>query len=478
MAPRVFILGAGVCGLAAAYRLLENEPDAQVTLLESEDRPGGLARSLTVDGQVTDLGPHRIFTELPDVQAFLEDLAGEQLETVRRSSRMWLQGGWIDYPPKPAEITRHLGIGEVARAGLSYLGHKAARLAGAGRGEPESFESLMRGAFGPELYRLLIAPYARKVWKVPPSEMHADIARVRVSAGGLDQMVRKLLLREKEEKITAVKQFYYIAGGVERLVDKLRAGVEEKGGRIVLRRNVRSLKPTGEGGWRVAARSPEGGNAVYTADTVVSTLPVGELLDMLLPTRPDARIERARAEFRFIENILVCFVVNRPQVTESQWLYFPEKGLLFNRGYEPKNFHRSMGDAERAMIVMEVTCHPGSKISRAPDKQLVRRCLEGLEQTGILNREEVRSTLVHRIPNTYPLYDLGYRDRLEMVWDYLREFPALLSAGRQGLFLHNNMDHSIHMGFRAAERILENPANPGPGFYSEVERFLAFRIVD
>ncbi len=478
MGLRIVILGAGVCGLAAAHRLLQNDPSLDVTILESEDRPGGLARSLTVDGQVTDLGPHRIFTELPDVQAFLEDLVGDELETVRRRSKMWLQGGWIEYPPKPAEIARHLGIGEVARAGLSYLGHKAARMASTSfRGE-ESFESLMKEAFGPELYRLLIGPYARKVWKLPPSELHADIARIRVSAGGLDQMVRKLLLRQEDKRPTAVKQFYYIAGGVERLVGKLREGVEARGGRILLGRTARSLIRKDGGSWQVNAEGPRGGNAIYTADVVISTVPVGDLLAMLLPLRPDPRVERARGELRFIENFLVCFVANRPRVTDAQWLYFPEKDTLFNRGYEPKNFHQSMGEARSGMIVLEVTCHPGSKIWRATDRQLVRRCLQGLERTGILRPDEVRSTLVHRIRNTYPLYDLEYRDRLARIWSYLREFPSIISTGRQGLFLHNNMDHSIHMGFRAAERIAERPSSPAPAFYNEISRFQSFRIVD
>ena len=184
MSRRILILGAGVCGLAAAYRLLENDPTLHVTLLEQEERPGGLARSLTLNGQVADLGPHRLFTELPDVQDFLEDLAGKELEEVTRSSRMWLRGGWIEYPPKPLEIMQHLGIGKLAGAGASYALHKAGALLGGGGNERESFESLMTDAFGPELYNMLVAPYARKVWKVEPSQIHADIARVRVSAGG------------------------------------------------------------------------------------------------------------------------------------------------------------------------------------------------------------------------------------------------------------------------------------------------------
>lgn len=476
---RILILGAGVCGLAAAYRLLEADPSLDVTILEREERAGGLARSLTINGQVTDLGPHRIFTELPDVQDFLEDLVGPELETVKRSSRMWLRGGWIEYPPKPLEIMKHLGVVRLAGAGASYVFNKAGSLLAGESGRRESFASLMTEAFGPDLYEMLVAPYARKVWKISPSRIHADIARVRVSAGGLDQMVKRLFVREKEGEITAVKKFYYIAGGVENLVKKLRAGVEQRGGKIALVREVTGLREVLGGGIEVAVRHVETNRReTLLADSVVSTIPISDLLGMLLEIHPDDAVQKARGELRYIANFLVCLVVDRPSVTDSQWLYFPEKDTVFNRGYEPKNFHASMGTAEQSMIVLEITCHHGDAIWNKTDEQLIKATIRGVERVGLLNRREIVATHVHRIPFTYPLYDLDYRDRLSRVWRYLEQFPQLISCGRQGLFLHNNMDHSIHMGFRAAARLREGHENPAREFYSEVRRFQKFRIVD
>jgi protoporphyrinogen oxidase len=479
MSRRILILGAGVCGLAAAYRLLENDPTLHVTLLEQEERPGGLARSLTLNGQVADLGPHRLFTELPDVQDFLEDLAGKELEEVTRSSRMWLRGGWIEYPPKPLEIMQHLGIGKLAGAGASYALHKAGALLGGGGNERESFESLMTDAFGPELYNMLVAPYARKVWKVEPSQIHADIARVRVSAGGLDQMVKRLFIPEKEGQITAVKKFYYIPGGVEELVKKLRAGVEQRGGRIELVREVTAIKEFRTGHLQVTAVNRESGKSeTHQAENVISTIPISDLLAMLLTQKPDEAVAKARSELRSIANFLVCLVAKRPRVTDAQWLYFPEKDTVFNRGYEPKNFHPSMGTKDQSLIVLEITCHEGDETWNRTDEQLIRATIRGIERVGLLSAKEIAATLVHRIPNTYPLYDLDYRRRLGRVWKYLEQFPQLISSGRQGLFLHNNMDHSIHMGFRAAARLLEGHESPAREFYTEVRRFQKFRIVD
>jgi protoporphyrinogen oxidase len=478
MGRRVLVLGGGVCGLAAAWRLLEQDPTRQVTILEREERPGGLARSLTVEGMVADMGPHRIFTELPDVQEFLNDLAGDQLETVRRHSLMWLKGGWVEYPPKPAEMIARLGLGRLGRAGASYVAHKAAALVGADRAREESFESLMIDAFGPELYNLLVGPYAEKVWKMPGAEIHADIARVRVSAGGLDQMVKKLILPEGKGPITAVKKFYYIAGGVERLVHKLRAGVEQRGGRIQLIREVVGIRDYRTGHAEVTATARDtGAREVHQAEEVISTIPVADLLGMLLERSPDGAVASARAGLRTLSNFLVCLAIDRPRVTEAQWLYFPGRDTVFNRGYEPRNFHSSMAPDGRTLLVLEITAHPGDETDRRSDAALLEATLRGLERIGLVERREVIGSLVHRIPQTYPIYDLDYRDRMATICRYLTRFPRIISCGRQGLFLHNNMDHSIHMGFRAAHCVLNEP-DPAAAFYAELRRFQQFRIVD
>lgn len=459
--------------------MLERDPSLDVTVLEQEDRPGGLARSLTVDGQVTDLGPHRIFTELPDVREFLKDLAGEELETVKRASKMWLRGGWIEYPPRALEVARHLGLGTLAGAGASYAGRKAAALLGQAGDEHESFESLMMDAFGPELYRLLIGPYARKTWKVDPSQIHADIARVRVSAGGLDQMVKKLFVGERKGQITSVKTFHYIAGGVENLVKKLRDGVEQRGGKIRIVRHVTAVKEFRTGHLQVLALNKKSGKQeTHQAEKVVSTIPIDDLLGMLLKNKPDAETERVRGEMKYIANILVCLVAKRPRVSEAQWLYFPEKDTVFNRGYEPKNFHASMGTRDASMIVLEITCYEGDEYWGKTDGQLANATIKGIGRVGLLGRDEISAAHVHRIPNTYPFYDLEYRDRMRQVLRYLEQFPNLVSAGRQGLFLHNNMDHSIHMGFRVAHHLGSSEKNPAAAFYHEVPRFQQFRIVD
>ncbi len=502
----VGILGGGVCGLAAAYQLLQKRPGLQVTVLESEDYPGGLARTLTFSGLRTDLGPHRIHTELAGILDFLRDLVGEDIVEVCRSSRMWLDGRWVEYPPRPTEMLRLLGPFRLAGFVASYA---AARLFGVGTTHTgkENFRSEMERAFGPKLYEFLVRPYTEKVWKSPPETLHADVARVRVSAGGLNRLVKQAFLGSKQPSdAAALKTYHYIRGGIGLLAERMAGEIIARGGILHLNRTVVGLQPGTQShpprnasGWQVShAASPGSESTAQSAqlsrihseppphedlqnsrfDAVLSTLPVTDLVRFLGADETNPSVAKAAGDLRFLANLLVYVVVNEPLRTQNQWLYFPHPDLIFNRGYVPANFDPTLARHDKAVLCLEVTCFPGDATWNLDNAQLAARVAEDIAKTGLVRRNSVQDVHVFRIPYTYPFYDLDYRDKTDRIWEHLANVEGLLSVGRQGLFLHNNIDHSVYMGLEAADALLADPVSPGPGWYRRIREFQGFRIVD
>src|SRR5215207_3311334 len=116
MSKHVVILGGGVAGLAAAYRLLQLQPGWQVTIVEKADRVGGLAVGWRNDEFAADLGPHRIYTELTEIEALLPELiAKDQMITVQRRSELLLGGHYYRYPVRATELLRVMGPLRMAR---------------------------------------------------------------------------------------------------------------------------------------------------------------------------------------------------------------------------------------------------------------------------------------------------------------------------------------------------------------------------
>ncbi len=77
-AGEVVIIGAGPAGLTAAWELTKRGRTA--TVLEADSVVGGISRTVERDGWRFDIGGHRFFTKVPEVEAvWHEILAGRRL---------------------------------------------------------------------------------------------------------------------------------------------------------------------------------------------------------------------------------------------------------------------------------------------------------------------------------------------------------------------------------------------------------------
>ncbi len=463
--------------MAAALRLGESGRFAPL-ILEREDQPGGLAKSLHFKGVSTDLGPHRLHTELPEVEALVSSVAAPSLYKVQRRSRIFLRGKFLNYPPSPLETAAHLGVSRVARFGASMAFGAIKPRSSA----PETYESLMRRAFGSSLYEFMLRPYSQKVWKTDPAQIHPDTARVRVSAGSLAKMISGLIRREKRGSETALREFRYVKGGVETLVRHLVENARKAGAELRISNSVDAIELHPDSTQRrfraMAVRTCT--DERLETDALISTVPLPVLLGQLLPSLPElAAAREAASGLTYLNIIFVCVIVKRKIISGDNWLYFPEPEWIFNRAYESKSFDPEMGPEDRSVLCVELTCRPGDATDRETDENLAREVIAQMVKTGLFHADEVDERLVYRLRYGYPLYSLDYRERLNAIFAGLRSISNLLTAGRQGLFNHNNTDHSIFMGLRAADALLaDDGRSPAERWYETVEQFKHFRIVD
>ncbi len=483
---RAIIIGAGVAGLAAAVRLGEGGR-YQPLVLEQDATAGGLAKSHHYKGFVTDYGPHRIHTELPEVDRLISAVAAPSLMTVNRASRIYLRNHYLTYPPAPLDMLRRLGLWQMSKFMAGFAG-EVIRSAPA----EETYESLMCRAFGRPLYEFLLKPYSEKTWKINPAELHADTARVRVSAGSLARMITRLFKREAKGAETSLKQFRYVKGGIENLVRHLRETAERHGAQLELghevlrlelndQRRVTGVKTISPGAADAPSPyAPPGSPELFPGEVFLSSAPLPKLLDKLLPHEPflgDAR--KAATGLRYMSIIFVGLIVNRDKISNDNWLYFPEPHLVFNRAYEAKNFDESLAPSGQSLLCVEITCRPGDPIEQESEQALASLVIGQMAATGLFRKDEVTESFSWRIPYAYPVYTLDYAERLDTVLAGLRQVPNLMTLGRQGLFNHNNMDHSIGMGLRAADLLNAMPAADAvQTWYETAGIWKKMRIVD
>ena len=105
---RVVVLGAGPGGLTAAYLLAKQ--GVPVTVLESDAIVGGLARTAQYKGYRFDIGGHRFFTKVDEVNALWHRWLGPEFLRRPRLSRVFYNGKFFHYPLRAFNALTNIGL--------------------------------------------------------------------------------------------------------------------------------------------------------------------------------------------------------------------------------------------------------------------------------------------------------------------------------------------------------------------------------
>ena len=95
MSASYCVVGGGISGLVAAYRLrVAAGPDASITVLDPADRLGGVLRTERIGGQPMDVGAEAFVARRPEVPALLAELglSGKQIATTGARPLIYSEG--------------------------------------------------------------------------------------------------------------------------------------------------------------------------------------------------------------------------------------------------------------------------------------------------------------------------------------------------------------------------------------------------
>lgn len=294
--PRIVVVGAGISGLTAAYRL---QASCDVTVLESSDRIGGHVRTEETGGLLLEWGPDSLVAHKPAGERLCRELGlgsrllrlrsgGSRMQVVFDDRLHQVPDGFLMIAPTrlmPLLTTPMLSLPGLLRAGLE-------RFVPARREtEDESLERFVTRRWGRQLYERVAEPVfgglfsadARRLSaKACIPRMHAmENAHGSVAAGLSGMMAAHGAAQRPRAGV------YALDGGMGVLVDALAQRLPQ--GALRLQTSVRSLESFGSG-WRVALDQGE----TIEADAIVLACPAFvasrllEGVDHEIATRLDA----------------------------------------------------------------------------------------------------------------------------------------------------------------------------------------------
>ncbi len=469
---RTVVVGAGPAGLTAALEL--GKLGLEGVVFEADEVVGGISRSVLFQGCRMDMGGHRFFTKVPEIEALWHEILDGDLLVRRRMSRIYYRNAFFDYPLKVGNALRGLGLVESARVVASYLHTQLFPIA-----DERTFDAWVSNRFGRRLFEIFFKTYTEKVWGMPCSEISAAWAAQRIKNLDLVTVVKNALsgngTRSSDVVVSLIERFYYPRLGPGMMWERCRELAASHGIETHMRSRVVRVHHDGTRVNEVGVVGADGEERREPCGSLISSMPVGSLVCAMDPPAPKA-IQDAARSLRYRDFLIVGLIVDREYLFKDNWIYIHAPEVRVGRVQNFKNWSPDMvGDPGVSFVGLEYFVNRGDSLWTMPDDQLVEMAASEAQTIGLFERHEVGAGTVVRVPRAYPVYDGEYETHLQVLRDWIDRFDNLYTVGRNGQHRYNNQDHSMLAGLGAARNVAGArldlwSINEDATFHEEVER--------
>ena len=492
---KALIIGAGPAGLTAAYELLTKSKDIEVIVFEESDCFGGISKTVNYKGNRMDMGGHRFFSKIPEVNAWWDHMLPMQghptyddiilhrpmpvtkggpdpekedrvMLTRHRVSRILFDTKFYDYPIslKP-ETFKNFGLLTTLKVGFSYLGSMFHKL-------PETnLENFYINRFGRKLYSMFFEYYTENLWGRHPSEIDASWGAQRVKGLSIVAILKDVfgkIFKKKNRKVetSLIEEFKYPKLGPGQLWDVTAAEVEKLGGTIIKNAKVTKIHKNAENKLTGVTYVKDGKKVQVDGDYVISSMPVKDLVGGMNDVPADAARIAAGLPYRDYMTLGVLVpkinLVNKTHIKTVNnivpdcWVYVQDRNVKLGRFQIYNNWSPYMiKDLEHTVwIGLEYFVNEGDEYWNMTEKEFAKIGVSEMIKLGLIDSPDVVLDVhMEKVKKAYPAYFDTY-DEMDKLVDYLSSIENLYCVGRNGQHRYNNIDHSMVTSFEAVKNIL------------------------
>ncbi|WP_375291107.1 NAD(P)/FAD-dependent oxidoreductase [Qipengyuania sp.] len=444
----VVIIGGGPAGLTAGYELLKRSDEYRPLVFEAGDIVGGIARTESYKGYRFDIGGHRFFTKVGEVEAMWREVLKDEFITVPRQSRIYYRERYFDYPLRIFNALSNIGVYESARILLSYLKwqvkpHKV----------EDSLEEWVQNRFGGRLYMHFFRSYTEKVWGIPPTQIRADWAAQRIKNLSLLKAVWNAV-SGSNDTASLIEEFQYPRLGPGQMWELTSDHIDENGGAV--EKGIRAIRIVRDGNRVTSAemQTKDGNTRHVEGDEFINSMALKDLIEAFDPPPPQP-VRDAADKLKYRDFLIVTLVLDSPDPFPDNWIYVHSPNVKVGRIQNFRAWSPDMlPDPETASIGMEYFCQEGDGLWTMSDEQLRALASKELAELGLAREDQVVDAAIIRQPKAYPVYDGEYTDALGTISEWIDGLENFQTVGRNGLHRYNNQDHSMLSAMFAARNIL------------------------
>lgn len=494
---RVLIIGGGPAGLTAAYELLKDSEAYEVILLEETSVFGGISRTVNYKGNRMDMGGHRFFSKVKEVNDWWEEMLPRQgapsyddrvlnrsvtlkeggpdpektdrvMLQRNRVSRIFFKQKFFDYPIslKP-ETFQNMGLKDTFLAGCSYLSscvHKRTE---------NSLEDFYINRFGKKLYSMFFEHYTENLWGRHPSEIDPSwgaqrVKGVSVSAVLKNAFDKKFHKHETNVETSLIEEFSYPKLGPGELWEVTAEEIQKLGGTILLNAKVTGVHINDNHKTDSLTYLQDGVSHTIAGDIVISSMPLKDLVEGMNEVPKDILTIANGLPYRDYMTVGVLIkhlnLENKTNlktignIVPDDWVYVHDRSVKMGRFQIYNNWSPYMvKDLEHTVWMgLEYFCNEGDELWSLSDDDFAKLGVQEMETIHLItSKDDVLDWHVERVKKAYPAYFDTYSQIQDLI-DYLNTIPNLYCVGRNGQHRYNNIDHSMCTSFEAVKDIKNN----------------------
>lgn len=458
---KVVIIGAGPAGLTAAWELVTKAgEDYEVTILEETEQVGGMAKSVSYNGNIMDVGGHRFFSKEKVVldwwKAFFQR-NGKTSELMLRNRKVSIYYGesFFDYPiTLSLKNIKKLGFSNACIAGLTYL------ISCICPRKEKSLEDFYMNRFGKMLYKMFFENYTKKLCGVHPNEISPEWGRQRVRGLSVGKIVRERFEKkgwQTKEGLLSPSLFYYPKYGPGQLWSVVAEEIVQNGGIIRLNCKVCGLQQKEDNTIEYVTVESEKGIETVKGDIFISTMPLNKMIAGMNLASEDVKNIAGKLPYRSIVSIGLIVEHMRFDVKDC-WIYIHNEDVKVCRVQVYKNWSPYLMDEpeKRSFLALEYFCDENDEMWSMSKEECMKLAVQEAVKLKILDDGvEVLACYKECIAQAYPGY-YGAYEQVETIRDYLKGIDNLFCIGRNGQHRYWNMDKCMISAWDAVEQILQS----------------------
>jgi protoporphyrinogen oxidase len=441
------VVGAGISGLSMTYELLKLKKNS--ILVEKEKFTGGLCRSEIINDCIVDLGSHVFYGINKEVLDKLKEIVPEDCWiSVKRAGQLYVDGSYINWPFSIKSLFQ-LSWKNLIFIFIDLIKNKFSK-----KKIITNYDDVIKFIYGKILNKIFFKPLTEKFLKRSSEKISSDWAIASIRAATKikdkdylktqDSYITKIDSSFNKENYSLIKfflrtifnrtkePFYYFNDGYGTIAKNFEEKILIINGQINKETTVDKIYLFNDRIKSVIIKNKE-----IEVENLIWTGSIPALCKMINLDEP--RISSMHSLF--------CYVFLKKKFkTKFDVCYFADPKIIFQRvSYNCLHSHKVINNNNIASFgCFEISFKTRLELENVDLNEIKKIIITQCLQIKMFDESDIYDIQFIKAANSYPVFELNYRDELQKFNNQISKIKNLYLLGRQGSFGYENIDLIIN----------------------------------